>query len=74
MRAREPLSVELLLDADKRRVTVDEHQAFRESISPPPAFDEIDEAAAVPDPPQKRSDRETNHVLKILDELQRGQG
>jgi hypothetical protein len=37
-------------------------------------FDEIDELVAMPDPPSKRSDRETSRVLSILDSLERGNG
>lgn len=36
------------------------------------AHEDIDEALAVPDPPQRRSDQETTQLLAILDELGRG--
>ena len=42
---REPLEVEMLL-TDSQRVTVESHQAFRESINPKPPGDEIDELVA----------------------------
>jgi hypothetical protein len=39
---RQPLAVELLL-TESQRVSVEEHQAFRESLAPAPAADPIDE-------------------------------
>ena len=43
----EPLAVELLATADERRaVTVAEHAKFRQSLTPPPAVDPIDELVA----------------------------
>lgn len=39
----EPLPVELLVPADKRRLSVDQHHAFCESLPPPRPLDEIDE-------------------------------
>jgi len=80
---RDPLEVELLVDADKRRVTIAEVQDFRESIaSNDERFDEIDnllddEIQVDPydgDPPSKRKDSELNRVLSILDSLERGDG
>jgi hypothetical protein len=41
---REPLEVERLISNDERRpVTVEEHAAFRRSITPPPPVDPIDD-------------------------------
>ena len=63
-----------------RRVTVAEHQAFRESLAPRPAndddWDEIDEAIAS-DPildrlPAYRSGQEKSRLEGILDKLERG--
>jgi len=80
---REPLEVELLVDADKRRVTIAEVQDFRKSISrPTERYNEIDnllddEIQVDPydgDPPSKRKDSELNRVLSILDSLERGNG
>ena len=68
---RVPLEVERLLSESQRRVSVADHQAFRESLATRPAFDDIDHAMAVDYPPERRSERETSRVLGILDELQR---
>jgi hypothetical protein len=46
----DPLEVELLIPADQRRITVDQHQQFRESIATPPPCDPIDAAVAKPEP------------------------
>jgi hypothetical protein len=41
---RDPLPVEMLISTDERRpVTVEEHAAFRQSITPPPPVDPIDD-------------------------------
>jgi hypothetical protein len=42
----EPLEVERLIPSDARRVSVEDHQSFREAIAPKPDFDEIDELVA----------------------------
>jgi hypothetical protein len=76
----EPLALDLLLTEDQRRtVTPEVHQAFRESISTSRPFDEIDELIQLDpyagDPPSKRSDKETDRLLSILDSLdERGNG
>jgi hypothetical protein len=46
MNQADPLKVELLASEHARRVTVESHQAFRESINPKPSGDEIDELVA----------------------------
>lgn len=43
MNAPDPLEVERLLPEDARRVTVDDHAAFRASLAPKPPADPIDE-------------------------------
>jgi hypothetical protein len=71
---------EVIADLE-RRVTVNEHQAFRQAISrPTDRFDEIDELLDEHividpfngDPPSRRKDKETNRLLAILDGLERG--
>ena len=76
--------IEQLLTPDQRRpLTVAGHHQFREGISNDPRpFDEIDLALDehlqvdpyAGDPPSKRSDKELNRVLSILDSLERGNG
>ena len=60
----------------RRPITVDEHQAFLESMKPPADdIDELDHLAADPRldrPAQHRSKREVAGVLAILDSLERG--
>lgn len=69
------LELDGLLTDDQRRVTVEDHAAFRGSISrPTDRFDEIDHAVADARPAQRRSDREVSRVLDILDELDREGG
>lgn len=72
MSSPEPLEIEGLLTEDQRRVTVDAHQAFRETLAPSPAYDPVDELAA--DPvldrlPAYRSHDERSRLDAILDEL-----
>ena len=69
--ASKPLEIECLLTPDQRRtITPEEHQAFREEVTPPPHdFDEIDEAAAMVNPTQRRSESQVNRVLELLDSL-----
>jgi hypothetical protein len=59
-----------------QRLTINNHDSIRREmlagIVREHDFDEIDEAMAIPDPPQKRSEREVSQVLRILDELERG--
>ena len=64
----------------RRRCTVADHQAFRESLAPRPAndddWDEIDEAVAS-DPildrlPAYRSGQEKSRLERILDDLADG--
>ena len=81
--SREPLPIELLL-TEAQRVTVEEHQAFRDSIKPEPQepFDLIDEALDemiqvdpyAGNPPNRRSDKETTRLLSLLDELEPERG
>lgn len=42
----EPLALDLLLSKDQRRLSVAGHHEWRESISTPQAFDEVDEFVA----------------------------
>ena len=70
---REPLEIELLLPADKRRISVDDHAAFREAIHGPAAND-IDQAAADPivdRAPRYQPKYKVRGVLSILDQLDR---
>lgn len=73
--ASKPLAVELLLDSDKRRVSIEEVEAFRNSINRPcDRFDEIDEAAADPihdHRPQSAPKHKVRGVLSILDQLEK---
>lgn len=78
----EPLALDLLLTKDQRRtVTPEVHQAFRESISSEVrTFDmidaELDDMIDAPwpelNPPSRRKDSEVNRVLSILDNLPTG--
>ena len=52
----EPLEVELLLEADKRRVSIEEHAAFQSSLR---------------GPAQSRKEREASRLLNLLDEIGR---
>jgi hypothetical protein len=76
----EPLALDLLLTEDERRpLTVQGHHEWRESISTPADHDEIDDLMQLDpyagDPPSKRSDKETDRLLSILDALdERGNG
>ncbi len=73
-----PLEVDLLVsDHQRRPVTVDAHEAFRESLAPHPAVDHIDELAAEPALdrlPSRRSESAISRVLSILDELDKEEG
>lgn len=40
---REPLPLELLIPASKRRVSIQDHADWRESIAPRPPLDPVDE-------------------------------
>ena len=82
---REPLALDGLLTEDERRpLSVAGHHQFRESLAVSGRkYDEVDELVDEHiqidpyegDPPSKRSDREINRVLSILDELEeRGNG
>jgi hypothetical protein len=55
-----------------RRVSVEQHQRFRESLAPKPDLDEIDELVDIPGPVQMRKSREVSRLLSILDELETG--
>lgn len=55
-----------------RRVSISDHQAWRDSLCTPGEIDEADRAhdlAIVERPPAQRSQRETRRLLSILDEL-----
>jgi hypothetical protein len=78
---REPLPVEMLISNDARRVSVEDHKAFRDSLTDrSAAWDEIDdhldEMIQVDpyngNPPSRRKDREISRVLGLLDSLERG--
>jgi hypothetical protein len=75
----EPLALDLLLSEDERRpLSVEQHAAWRESISTPQAFDEVDleiDRINVVDPhechqPSRRSDKEVASLLDLLDSLE----
>jgi hypothetical protein len=57
--------------APARRVTVDNHQAFRRAIAPPPDLDDDDgpDLDFIDRPAARRSHRETNRLFAILDSL-----
>ena len=70
----DPLEVDLLVPADKRWVSVDDHQHFRKSVATPPPVDEIDQALADPlhdHRPRSAPRHKVNRVLGILDQLDR---
>ena len=53
-----------------RRVTVDQHQAFREAIAPDPEFDDDDtDLDFIDRPTARRSQREIARLFDILDNL-----
>ena len=64
-----PLEIESLLTADERRVSIDEHAQFRDSISSLAAFYQIDEAVACFRPIQRKSNREISRLDSIFDEI-----
>jgi hypothetical protein len=74
----EPLEIERLLTNDERRLTVEAHHDWRESLSESRPFDEIDlecDDMTIVDPyeihaPSRRSDKEINRLLSILDSLE----
>ena len=71
------VSADLRRDSDQRRVSVNQHAAFRQSIESQPDFDEVDHEAGDPihdHLPQTRSSRGAGDVLRILDQLQSNQG
>lgn len=57
--------------APARRVTVDQHQAFRRAIAPPPDLDDDDGPALdfIDRPHARRREREIARLLHILDSL-----
>ena len=69
-----------LVEDERRPLTVQGHHEWHESLAAPARdFDEIDELMQLDpyagDPPSKRSDRETDRLLSILDSLdERGNG
>jgi hypothetical protein len=70
----QPLAVELLVPAHARRISVNEHHAFRESISTNREdehdFDDIIEIDPyVSGTSSRRSDKELNRMLAIIDSL-----
>jgi hypothetical protein len=76
------LEIEQLVDSDQRRVSVDDHDAFRRGLytTDEPALDEIDDDLddmAVADPyelhaPRRRSDKDLARMLDLLDSLPTG--
>ena len=73
---RDPLPIEMLISTEARRVSVEDHKAFRDALTAESSgLDEIDEAVA--DPvldriPQRRNKGSASRVLRILDELEQG--
>jgi len=56
-------------------VTVDRHQAFRDSIAPAPEFDDLDaDLDLISGPSSRRSEREISRLLGILDNLPPARG
>jgi hypothetical protein len=57
--------------APARRVTVDQHQAFRRAIAPPPDLDDDAGPALdfIDNPRERRREREIARLLHILDTL-----
>ena len=76
----EPIATDLEGEFPTRRpVTINEHALFLDSLLTPQDLDEIDELMQLDpyagDPPSKRSDKETDRLLSILDSLdERGNG
>jgi hypothetical protein len=61
--------------APARRVTVDQHQAFRRAISPAPDFDDDGpDLDFIDRPPARRREREIARLLHILDTLPPARG
>ena len=54
-----------------RRVSIADHERFRESLQPPPPPDDAIDMIVVESPPARRPKREAERVLRILDELNR---
>lgn len=69
-------NAEVALIANKRPLTIAEHQAFREALNQPVAEDDFDDLIEVDphdfNPPSRRSDRELNRMLSILDSIENG--
>jgi len=66
------VSADLRRDSDQRRVSVNQHAAFRQSIQSQPDFDEVDHEAGDPihdHLPQTRSSRGSGRLFDILDDL-----
>ena len=59
-----------------RRVSIDDHLAFKQGLAPSPPTDENDQDAAfaAEHPTETRPARETKRVLRILDEIQQSGG
>lgn len=72
---RKPLEVELLTTSDQRRISIEEHQAWRHAAFPPAhQVNEIDEAMADPivdHAPMRAPRHKANRVLGILDQLEK---
>ena len=74
-----PLPVEMLVSAHSRRgLTVNEHQAFRETLSPARPNEDFDDLIQVDpyngDPPSRRKDGEVNRLLSILASIENERG
>jgi hypothetical protein len=71
---RQPLEIELLVPAHTRRISVNEHQAFRESLTTNREDDEDFDDLIEIDPyvsgtSSRRSDKELNRMLALIDSL-----
>lgn len=58
-------------DLENERQTHYEHAAATEPPYAQEGFMDSDEALAIPNPPQKRSEHETRRILSILDQIEK---
>lgn len=52
-----------------RRVSIADHERFRESMQPTPPPEDDSDMLVIENPPARRPKREADRVLRILDEL-----
>lgn len=68
-------AVEMLVPPHARRVTVDDHKAFRDHLAGHrEALDDLDELAPWQKPAQRRKEAELNRLDGLLDEIAAANG